>query len=290
MEMRILVVDDDLMIRELLKFRLSRCGFDVVTAGNEKEFWSKTFAAKPDLIILDILLRNKNGPAIYQNLVDFVGLDPGIPVVFITALLDKEAAPKNASDINYSILAKPFNFEELLGEIDRLLDRDTPIHGNLWNKIRSSSTVALTLLFLWLVPCTPNSISQEITGSPAWTFFRKPVASPSNGVRMKAREEFLNTILGTAAWYSKSDPHIRRHTANGEIFNDSKHTCAIWGVPFGTLLKVTNLENQKSVICRVNDRGPARRLGRQIDRSKSAFRSIANLRRGVIKVSITLVK
>ena len=121
MEKRILVVDDDLMIRELLKFKLSRCGFEVITARNEKEFWGKTFAEKPDLIILDILLRNKSGPSVYQNLVDFVGLDPDIPVVFITALLDKEAAPKNSAGVNFSILTKPFNFEELVSEIDRML-------------------------------------------------------------------------------------------------------------------------------------------------------------------------
>ena len=127
MKKRILVVDDDFMIRELLKFKLSRYGFEVITAKNEKEFWAKTFAAKPDLIILDILLKNKSGPSVYQILVDFVGLDPDIPVVFITALLDKEAAPKNSTGVNFSILTKPFDFEELVGEIARLLSRNTSI-------------------------------------------------------------------------------------------------------------------------------------------------------------------
>ncbi len=92
--------------------------------------------------------------------------------------------------------------------------------------------------------------------------------------------------LGIASWYSESDPGINLHTANGEIFDDAQRTCASWDFPFGTLLRVTSIKNGKSVICRVNDRGPAKRLGRLIDLTSSAFREVAPLKAGLIQVKV----
>lgn len=82
-------------------------------------------------------------------------------------------------------------------------------------------------------------------------------------------------------------------TASGERFNENDLTCAMWHAAFGTLVRVTNLANGKSVVVRVNDRGPARRLvkrGRVIDLSKGAFQKIANLKDGVIKVKLEMVE
>lgn len=94
------------------------------------------------------------------------------------------------------------------------------------------------------------------------------------------------TRIGIASWYSETDPGINLHTANGEIFDDRRLTCASWEYPFGTKLRVTSLKNGKTVIVRVNDRGPAKRLGRLIDLTKGAFRKIAPLERGLIEVKV----
>ncbi len=95
---------------------------------------------------------------------------------------------------------------------------------------------------------------------------------------------------GIASWYSETDPGINLHTANGEIFDDSQRTCASWDFPFGTLLKVTNQVNGKSVVCRVNDRGPHKRLERLIDLTKTAFSQIASTHQGLLRVSVTPLK
>jgi len=95
---------------------------------------------------------------------------------------------------------------------------------------------------------------------------------------------------GLASWYSETDPGINLHTANGEIFDDTQLTCASWDFPFNTILEVTNLKNQKSVRCRINDRGPAKRLNRVVDLTKTAFRKIANPRRGLVDVSVVPVE
>ena len=98
--------------------------------------------------------------------------------------------------------------------------------------------------------------------------------------------------FGKASWYSRQSPGINKRTANNEIFNDQALTAAMWNVPFQQLIKVTNLDNGKSVIVRVNDRGPHRRFvrrGRVIDLSRQAFVQIASPRKGLINVQLELL-
>lgn len=101
-----------------------------------------------------------------------------------------------------------------------------------------------------------------------------------------------SSLYGKASWYSRYSPGVSKRTANNERFNDQDMTCAIWGVGFGREIRVTNIENGKSIIVRVNDRGPHQRLvleGRVIDLTKSAFRKIAPTRQGLVDVKIELL-
>ncbi len=94
---------------------------------------------------------------------------------------------------------------------------------------------------------------------------------------------------GRASWYSRYDAGINRRTANNEIFDDRDMTCAMWDVPFNQKLRVTNLDNGKSVIVRVNDRGPHKRFvrkGRIVDLTKSAFKRIAGPKNGLVSVQV----
>jgi rare lipoprotein A len=125
----------------------------------------------------------------------------------------------------------------------------------------------------------PISISQE-------ALFNAPHASKPAQIETVRIAVPKPIFRGIASWYSKADPGINLHTANGEVFDDRKMTCASYQYPFGTLLKVTNLANGKSVVCRVNDRGPNKRLGRLIDLTLSAFRRIAEPRLGLVRVSV----
>lgn len=97
---------------------------------------------------------------------------------------------------------------------------------------------------------------------------------------------------GKASWYSEQSPGINKRTANNEIFNDCALTAAMWNVPFNQKVKVTNLENGKSVVVRVNDRGPHKRYvarGRIIDLTKQAFARIAPLNKGLISIELELL-
>ncbi len=99
-------------------------------------------------------------------------------------------------------------------------------------------------------------------------------------------------LYGMASWYSENDPGILKTTANMEIFDDGGFTCAIWDIPFNTLIEVTNLNNGRSVVVRVNDRGPAKRLvsqGRIIDLTKAAFSKISPLDKGLVTIKMEII-
>ncbi len=95
------------------------------------------------------------------------------------------------------------------------------------------------------------------------------------------------TETGKASYYA--DKHQSRKTANGEIYSHKLNTAAHKTLPFGAMVRVTNVENGKNVVVKVNDRGPFAK-GRIIDLSKSAFSSIANLSAGVANVRIEVIK
>jgi rare lipoprotein A len=96
------------------------------------------------------------------------------------------------------------------------------------------------------------------------------------------------TLIGSgkASYYGKQ--HHDKLTASGERFDQNALTAAHRTLPFGTKVRVINTRNGKSVVVRINDRGPFVR-GRIIDLSKAAFERIANTRAGVIRVRLEQV-
>ncbi|MFQ2193129.1 septal ring lytic transglycosylase RlpA family protein [Aeromonas jandaei] len=91
---------------------------------------------------------------------------------------------------------------------------------------------------------------------------------------------------GYASYYA--DRYHGKKTASGELYRNNLNSAAHMELPFGSMVRVTNLANGKSVVVKVNDRG-AFKSGRIIDLSKSAFGSIANIREGVIKVKVEVL-
>jgi rare lipoprotein A len=100
---------------------------------------------------------------------------------------------------------------------------------------------------------------------------------------------------GYASWYGSNgvkgikhtDNYHGKKTASGEIFNTWEFTAAHKKLKFGTILKVTNLENDKFVIVRINDRGPYSK-GRVIDLSWVAKQMIEMV--GNVKVKLSILK
>jgi rare lipoprotein A len=93
----------------------------------------------------------------------------------------------------------------------------------------------------------------------------------------------LKTETGNASYYA--DKFNGHPTASGEKYNSTKYTAAHRKLPFGTVVLVTNLSNNKSVKVKINDRGPFV-SSRIIDLSKAAANAIGLLAAGVAKVTI----
>ena len=104
---------------------------------------------------------------------------------------------------------------------------------------------------------------------------------------IEERERYTHFQTGMASYYGGS--WHGKKTANGEIFNENSLTAAHKTLPFGTKVKVTNLDNGKSVVVRINDRGPYSK-GRVIDLSKVAFSRIASTSKGVTRVKLEVAK
>lgn len=104
------------------------------------------------------------------------------------------------------------------------------------------------------------------------------------GVRYEPRVYDGYSVVGTASWYG--DPFHGRATANGEIYDQEAFTAAHPTLPLGTRVKVTNLDNRRSVILTVNDRGPFVD-DRLIDVSRMAARRLGFKDAGLARVRVT---
>lgn len=89
---------------------------------------------------------------------------------------------------------------------------------------------------------------------------------------------------GIASWYGEG--YRGKTMANGQPFDPDALTCAAWGWPLGTVLRVRQVGQMAAVRVTVTDRGPDRRLDRLIDLSRAAFARIAPLDRGLAEVEV----
>lgn len=132
---------------------------------------------------------------------------------------------------------------------------------------------------------------------------KKHIASPQgHSTRTKAKASGSYTVwgkryktlassegfvqYGKASWYGKK--FHGRKTANGERYDMYGMTAAHKNLPFGTILRVTNMKNKRSVVVRVNDRGPFVE-GRVIDLTHSAAQKLEMLGPGVVSVKLEAI-
>jgi len=129
-----------------------------------------------------------------------------------------------------------------------------------------------------------TELSTEIVPLTAAPLPETPVAIPS-----EAPEAPATTSLGsgTASYYAGKF-HGRR-TASGEAFDNGAMTAAHRTLPFGSLVRVTNPANGRSVVVRINDRGPFTR-GRMIDVSRAAAEELGLITRGHATVELELIE
>jgi rare lipoprotein A len=114
------------------------------------------------------------------------------------------------------------------------------------------------------------------------TVARKP--DPAAPAVLDAHPKANSSSYGVASFYTEDE-----WTASGERFNTHAMTAAHPTLPFGTRLRVTNVTNGRSVVVRINDRGPFV-PGRVVDLSEQAAENLGMVERGIVKVKLDVVQ
>jgi rare lipoprotein A len=109
--------------------------------------------------------------------------------------------------------------------------------------------------------------------------------------RPAASNEAQRTQFGLASWYGPG--FHGEETASGEIFDQRKMVAAHRTLPLGSVIRVTNLENNRRVTLRVIDRGPYGRNFRKgtiVDVSRGAARRLGFIKDGLVRVRVDLIR
>ncbi len=122
MPQRILVVDDDAGLRQLMRLILAREGFEVVEAASGEEALVLATAVEPALILLDVMMPGMDGLAVCRNLKRDQRFNQA-PIIFVTALddLQHQAASRELGAADY--ISKPIGPRELMNRIRGVLER-----------------------------------------------------------------------------------------------------------------------------------------------------------------------
>lgn len=118
---KILIVEDEIAIADLIAMHLAMAGYDSVQIDNGNDVRDAIYREQPDLVLLDVMLPGQDGFSVMERIGQL-----GTPVIFLTArddLLDKVKGLKLGAD---DYIVKPFQALELLGRIEAVLRRTRP--------------------------------------------------------------------------------------------------------------------------------------------------------------------
>lgn len=138
------------------------------------------------------------------------------------------------------------------------------------------------MLIVYFISCSPSP--RYTTSSVPKNKSTKPFKVPNKKVDPNKSKRVMK---GTSSYYGK-DFHGKL-TANGEIFDMYGLTAAHKTLPLNTIIRVTNLGNEKSLILRVNDRGPYI-AGRILDCSYGAAKKLGFISEGIAQVRIEVIE
>ena len=108
------------------------------------------------------------------------------------------------------------------------------------------------------------------------------------GIWYYPKRDLTYDNTGLASWYGEETAILGRPTANGEVFDPKVVTAAHKTLPLPSVVRVTNLDNGKSLVVRVNDRGPFAK-GRIIDLSHEGARLLGFVEKGIAKVRVQIL-
>ncbi len=160
-----------------------------------------------------------------------------------------------------------------------------------WNGMRTHMRTAGAAVFLAAALCGCVSSPRFTTHEPPPRTVSPRHASPEQRAEPATlppdSEHSLLMTQGLASYYA--DDFNGKKTADGEIYDMYQLTAAHRSLPFGTTLRVTNLDNMKSVVVRINDRGPFK-MERIIDLSLAAATQLFMVGAGTARVQLDVIE
>jgi two-component system phosphate regulon response regulator PhoB len=198
---RVLIVEDEPAIVELLKYSLGEAGWELAFAGNAAEAWDSICGGRPDLLLLDWMLPDQSGLRLLSRLRadrNFAAL----PVIMLTAKSmeeDKIAGLNQGAD---DYVTKPFSPRELTARVKALLRRKAPEHAQT---LMRAGTVTLNP-----VSCTVSLNDSRIDiGHAEYRLLKFFMAHPE---RVFSRSQLLDRVWGDHAVIEERtvDVHVLR--------------------------------------------------------------------------------
>ncbi|PVZ69685.1 phosphate regulon transcriptional regulatory protein PhoB [Pelagibaculum spongiae] len=201
MPRRVLVVDDEAPIREMLAFALSQADFEVSEAGTVAETVSSLQDKLPDLILLDWMLPDGSGVRLAQKLKADEQYRE-VPIIMVTARGEEEDKIKGLEVGADDYVTKPFSPRELLARINAVMRRASPLNGE--------DAIEVEGLKLDPIAHRVTSVNEPLDMGP--TEFRLLHFFMTHPERVYSRSQLLDYVWGTNVFVEERtvDVHIRR--------------------------------------------------------------------------------
>ncbi|MEW6331099.1 MAG: phosphate regulon transcriptional regulator PhoB [Pseudomonadota bacterium] len=198
---KILIVDDEPAIRQMVCLTLAQANFDCLEAADAAEARARILADKPDLILLDWMLPKLSGTD-YARQLRREKLTEDIPVIMLTARTEEEDKVRGLDSGVDDYITKPFSTRELLARIRALLRRTSP----------HAAELAVESGGLSLDPVTHRVTAAGKTLNLGPTEFRLLHFFMTHPERVHNRERLLNDVWGSNVYVEERtvDVHIRR--------------------------------------------------------------------------------
>jgi two-component system phosphate regulon response regulator PhoB len=201
MKAKVLIVEDEPAIQELLAFNVMQAGFQALRADDGEAAWQQIRASKPDLILLDWMLPNTSGIVLAKQLrADLATKD--IPIIMLTARGEERDKIQGLESGADDYITKPFSPRELMARIRAVLRRHAP---QLQDEPVSAGG-------LELLPAAHrvNAGGKNIELGP--TEFRLLHFFMTHAERVYSRTQLLDQVWGTQVFVEERtvDVHIRR--------------------------------------------------------------------------------
>ena len=201
MSVKILIVEDEPAIQELLAFNVTQAGFRALRAEDAESAWKQIGQDLPDLILLDWMLPNTSGPLLARQFRSEAKTS-NIPIIMLTARgeeHDKILGLESGAD---DYITKPFSPRELMARIRAMLRRHVP----------AIPDEPLAIGGLELSPVSHRVRANGINIELGPTEFRLLCFFMNHADRVYSRSQLLNQVWGTQAFIEERtvDVHIRR--------------------------------------------------------------------------------